>query len=253
MIHDTHSEARLERLAANGRAGQWALEQAIDWRQEPRRPLWMTRMQVRKAISQLYHGEVATSRLCRRLIDELDHPAARRCLEWQLADELRHAEVYRRYLERLGGIVPMDANLARTFESALAGPYGTLGAMVAFHVVVEGEVLRVQDALARLLPCPLLRQINRLIARDEARHVAFGRIYLERAVAALPQAERERLLSWVRRLWSQCAGAALEDGRHNSRVLRRFLSLWLPGGWQRHAAALGHIGLTADASRSGSA
>ena len=247
MTPEPHRNARLARLAANGREGQWSLEEAIDWNQAPRRPFWMTATQVRKAISQLYHGEVATSRLCQRLIEELEDPEARHCLEWQLADELRHAEAYRRYLERLGGVLPMDANLALTLSSALEGPGGTLGAMVAYHVVVEGEVLRVHDALARFLPCPLLRQINRLVVRDEARHVAFGRIYLTPAVAALPGAARAELSSWVRQLWSQCAGTAMDDGRRNSPVLTRFLGLWLRGGWARHAAALKHIGLTPDA------
>ena len=249
MTPEAHRNARLARLAANAREGQWSLEDAIDWHQEPRCPFWMTQTQVRKAVSQLYHGEVATSRLCARLIAALEDPDARACLEWQHADELRHAEAYRRYLERLGGPLPVDANLERALAGALQGPGGLLGAMVAFHIVVEGEALRVHDALARFLPCPLLRRINKLVSKDEARHVAFGRIYLKSALAALPRRAREDLLSWVRGLWSDCTGAALAEGRRNSRVLTRFLGLWLRGGWSRHAGALRQIGLTAEAQR----
>jgi hypothetical protein len=244
--------ARLNRLAVNAQAGQWSAERAIDWRQSARRPFWMTETQVREAVSQLYHGEVATGRLCRRLIGELADPAARRCLELQLADEMRHADVYRRYLDRLGGIAPMDEILARALDAALKGPAATLGAMVAFHVVVEGEALRVQEALARFLPCPLLKQINRLIARDEARHVAFGRIYLAEAVAALPEAARAQLASWLHCLWRQCAEATLADGADRGRIMRGFFHRWLEGGWDRHAAALQQIGVTAPPRGGGS-
>ena len=195
-------DARLERLAANARLGQWSIDTAIDWDQTRRIPFWISKAQVRKAVSQLYHGELATSRLCALLLKELDQAPARRCVEMQHRDEERHAEAYRLYLEPIGGVAPMDANLAQALNTALDGPFGTLGAMVAYHVVVEGEVLRIQGMLASLVPCPLLKRINRLVARDEARHVAFGRIYLGTAVADLTPERRRQLGSWIQGHWS---------------------------------------------------
>ena len=114
--------------------------------------------------------------------------------------------------------------------------------MVAFHVVVEGEVLRVQDSLTRLLPCPLLRQINRRVARDEARHVAFGRIYLTEALADLSTDARDRLYDWVYDLWRQTTKLALAESV-GSGTARRILRSWLSGGWRHHEAALHQIGL----------
>ena len=118
---------RLDRLAASGAAGQWSEEQAIDWRRDARLPLWITEDEARTALSQLFHGEVATGGLCRRLLEAVEEPAARRCLALQVADEARHAEVYRRYLERLGGIAPVDDTLARALEAASDAPAGPLG------------------------------------------------------------------------------------------------------------------------------
>ncbi len=233
---------RLSRLAANARAGQWSAAEDIDWRREPRLPFWVTREQVRHAISQLHHGEMATARMCRRLLSELDG-GARDCVALQAADEVRHAEVYRRYLDRLGGVAPIEGSLASALEAAAEGPAGALGAMVAFNVVVEGEVLRLQDTLAEFLPCPLLKQINRLIARDEARHVAFGRIFLAEALTALPQDSRIRLYDWVRALWQEASGSTLARRSRNPAV-RRVLRNWLGKGWSHHEAALKRIGLT---------
>ena len=234
-------EERLARLAANARAGQWSADKDIDWRRQPRLPFWITRDQARAAISQLHYGEVATSRVCLALLRDVPAGPARRCLEHQIADERRHAEVFQRYLERLGGLAPMDRTLGWALDAASEGPAGSLGTMVAYHVVVEGEVLRVQDSLARLLPCPLLRQISRLVARDEARHVAFGRIYLSDALAGLPADARRRLYDWTYDLWRRTTGSALAE--HDS-AAQGALRSWLGGGWRHHQAALRQIGLT---------
>ena len=137
----------------------------------------------------------------------------------------------------------MDGNLASALEGAAEGPAGSLGAMVAFNVVVEGEVLRLQDTIAEFLPCPLLKQINRLIARDEARHVAFGRIYLTEALAQLSPDSRAQLYHWVRALWQEASESTLARRSRNPAV-RKVLRTWLVKGWSHHEAALARIGLT---------
>lgn len=234
---------RLARLAANARAGQWSADDDIDWRRGPRLPLWITRDQARVAISQLHYGEVSTRRVCLALLRDVPAGSARRCLEYQIEDELRHADVFKRYSARLGGLAPMDRTLGSALDAASAGPIGPLGPMVAYHVVVEGEVLRIQDSLARLLPCPLLRQICRLVARDEARHVAFGRIYLSGALADVPADARRRLYDWTYGLWRQTTSAALADRTRGS-AGRGALRSWLGGAWCHHQAALQQIGLS---------
>ena len=239
---------RFARLASKARAGQWSATHDIDWRDPPRLPLWITRDQARAAISQLYHGEIATSRMCQALLSEFEPGPARQCLEFQIKDELRHAEVFKRYLVPLGGVADMDGNLACALDAAGSGPAGPLGAMVAFHVVVEGEVLRVQDSLTRLLPCPLLKQINRRVARDEARHVAFGRIYLTEALADLSSDARGRLYDWVYGLWRETTSLALAKDT-GSGAVQRILRNWLRGGWRQHEAALQQIGLATGLDR----
>jgi hypothetical protein len=215
------------RLAAKARAGQWSAAHDIDWRRLPRLPLWITQDQARTAISQLYYGEIATSRMCQTLLREFEPGPARQCLEFQIRDELRHAEVFKRYLESLGGVAEMDRNLARALDAAGSGPAG---------------VLRVQGSLSRLLPCPLLKQVNRRVARDEARHVAFGRIYLTEALADLSTDARGRLYDWVYDLWRQTTNLTLAKDT-GSGAVQRSLRSWLLGGWRHHEAALQRVGL----------
>ena len=246
MIAQSNSVARLYRLAQSARSGQWDLEREIDWSRRPRLPFWMRRAQARKALSQLYHGEIATGDLCEALLANLaeDRYEIRNCLDFQLRDERRHAVAYSRYLEALGGIDPLDDGLQRALTAARNGPFGNLGAMLAYHVVIEGELLRLHSVLAQFVPCPLLRDINRLVGRDEARHVAFGKIYLPEALKALSEDERRALYTWLEGLWQDAANGVLNRRRMNL-AIAAFFRRWLGGGWARHARALDKLGLPA--------
>lgn len=53
--------------------------------------------------------------------------------------------------------------------------------------------------------------LNREIRRDEARHVAFGRLVARSRLALLPQAERQRLFAWVQRLRAAFAHRVLDE------------------------------------------
>ena len=246
MTPQSNSVARLYRLAQSARSGQWNLERDIDWSRRPRLPFWMRRAQARKALSQLYHGELATSSLCEALLADAaeDRSEVRSCLGLQLQDERRHAAAYGRYLKALGGIDPLDDGLQRALSAARHGPFGNLGAMLAYHVVIEGELLRLHGVLAQFVPCPLLRDINRLVGRDEARHVAFGKIYLAEAVQALSEDERRALYIWLEGLWQDAAQSVLNRRRTNL-TIATFFRRWLGGGWARHADALAKLGLPA--------
>lgn len=236
---------RLARLVENGRDDQWSIERDIDWSIKERLPVWISRRHAAIAISQLYHGELATARMCRRLLGETDDPLLRRCLELQLADELRHAAAYRRYLQRFGGVTPMEPALERALDLAGRGPLGVLGTIVAFHIVAEGELLRLQERLVGFFPCPLLRRISKLVSRDEARHVAFGRLCLEAWTADLPPHRRRELFHWVRRIWADCVEATLAADGGRGPVIQWFVARWLGQAWRRHETTLERLGIAA--------
>lgn len=239
----SNEHPRLERLLAKGRAAQWSLERDIDWDQAPAPTRWLPRRVVAKVVSQVYYGELATQRLCRQLLDEIGDPTARACLELQIADESRHAEAYRRYLERLGDIAPIDPAVALALDAGPAAPGGTIGKMVACHLVLESEALTIQEDLSNGVNCPLLRSINRLAAPDEARHVAFGRFYLTGKVEALPLEQRLAIYDWVKDTWRDCAQATVESLSGYRVLVRGSIERRLAAGWQRQMQGLEDFGL----------
>ncbi|MGE5145395.1 MAG: ferritin-like domain-containing protein, partial [Candidatus Eiseniibacteriota bacterium] len=191
---------RLGALAVTGRAAQWRVSD-IDWDIEARPPRWLPRATLVGLLSQIYHGERATVRLCRALRPTFADAAARACLDVQIADEARHAAVFGRYLERLGGPTAMDETLAATLDSAARTDAGPEAAVVAYHVVLEGEALDLQRIVRRWVPCPLLTPIVERVVHDEARHIAFGRLFLSDRLGRLGADERSALYREARALW----------------------------------------------------
>lgn len=234
---------RFDALIANGQARQWSMDEDIDWRQEIIPPGWLLRRFRGALISQFLHGEEATARVCRRLMAEVSDPTVRELLAVQIADENRHARVYEKYLARLGDWAPMEPAMADAVERALQWNGSPLGLVVAFHILLEGEALRSLQDLAVELPCPLFRQINGLIARDEARHVAFGKLYLKQQLKGLPAEERMAIFRWVKTLWDDCAAGTLSRFRIPGFVTAALRRRWVDDGWAQHSRALVEIGL----------
>ncbi len=242
--------ARLHALGQKGANAQTACLSDFDWRQTPRRPPRVPRAIYIRVVSQLYHGELAAQRFCRSLVGRLGESEADFCLGIQLADETRHAEIFGRYLTLLGGIAPPATALIRVVDSVMAWRGAPEAVVLACHILLEGEVLRLEHAVDSWSPCPLLRQISAKLAHDEARHVAFGKLYLRESLPHLPLGERVAVYSWLKELWMTIAVAAFENfaarivatpARHGSlekRWLLRARALQAAGLFEQQEAEL---------------
>ncbi|MCH7935734.1 MAG: ferritin-like domain-containing protein [Proteobacteria bacterium] len=243
----------LEALAAKGEAQQWSFDD-IDWDIEAVVPAWLPRKFCAALISQFYHGEMATLAMCRRILAEVDTPVripgARRCVELQIADETRHAEVYRAYVAGIGGLQPIDPTLKAAYDKALAWDGPPEAMIAAFNIVLEGEALFALDTLGGWLPCPRFRRINARVSRDEARHLAFGRAYLKARLVTLGGDRRFEIYRWLKDLWTDTAFGVLGRFPIPNAILGRRCRTWAETGWQDHRRALFDVGLvSADEAR----
>ncbi|MBT3305583.1 MAG: ferritin-like domain-containing protein, partial [Alphaproteobacteria bacterium] len=196
------SGPRIAALAAKAERGQWLAVETQDWDERISLPWWLPRKFQAAVVSQFYHGEVATIRMCRKLLGAISDPTARRCVEWQIADEKRHAEVYLDYLRAVGPLQPMHPVLKAAAETALSWGENDPGLMTAaFTIILEAEAVFALNYLGRWLRCPKFRRINSRICKDEARHLAFGRIYLKQQFDGLDQQKRMQTYRRLRALW----------------------------------------------------
>lgn len=236
-------DPRIEALIAKAEDATWPADDAPFWSTAAVPPRHIPRAKYRAMVSQVYHGECTTLAVCERLIDEIPDPQAVQFLSIQAEDERRHARMFERYLEPLGGIAPVDPGLGRAFERTLSwdGPWQAVA--VAVNVILESETIRLLLRSPHLFSCPKLKTIIDAVTRDEARHLAFGRHFVGPHLKMLSAAERRLIYEWVLSLWRECiytprGGVLALILRFKSRPLQRL--------WDGHNADMCQIGLISE-------
>ncbi len=230
---------RLDQLIAHALR---APQPTVDWNLPVTPRLWVRSAVYRVMVSQLYHGEIATAQLCALLHQRIDDDRVRQWLVIQERDELRHAAMYHRYLQRVGGVVDSDPVFVRTLSDVLAWRGDFLGQVLVFHVLLEGEAVQL---LRNRFRCPLFAHISRMILRDESRHILFGRWYLKAQLENMPADRKIHWYATIRALWYENAEAQLKlyYGSHLPKWLRRH---WLNRRWRFQQRALVRLGLVVD-------
>lgn len=170
--------------------------------------------------SQLLHGEQGALMVSANLVRLLPSIEMKQAAASQTNDEARHLAVFNRYASRLGEIHPPSASLRRVLEKIVGHPLW-LAQLVGMQIVVEGMALATFLDMRNTTNCPLLKSMLDLVIKDEARHVAFGKIALRQHVDQLDREDRAELqaftLDLVRtfRNW----GTEPEDMTNNAYVM----------------------------------
>lgn len=203
-MFDPNKELHLERLKSLisiAYKNQWSPDEQINWDEDIVIPTGISQSTYIDMVSQLYYAEEATIRLLGEMIIKVPDLQAKQYLCTQAIDEARHADVYKRYLEKLGDIAPMNSALKSVFEAGFNSNRTYHHMVVALNIVMEGEALNQQYKRIETLPCPLFIQVNKAIVRDESRHAAFGKIYMREKVKELSQDEKAEIFEWIKNLW----------------------------------------------------
>ncbi|MEM7169175.1 MAG: ferritin-like domain-containing protein [Pseudomonadota bacterium] len=230
-IDNAAARARLARLLAKGQKAESLDGKHVCWDLPVKVPIWLSRKRYFASISRVYQGERATAKFCGALAEKINDPLVRDCLRVQMEDEQRHAVAYGRYLEKLDLPFEADPVLAEAYGAACGENVPPQVQMLAYHVILENEALELQRTMRWLFPCRLLAQINSRVSRDEARHVAFGKIFLDGRFDHLDPAQRAEIYFWLKGLWHDCARATVRGlgGRlfvWAAKVLSEFDRCW---------------------------
>lgn len=189
----------LHQLYRQAAAAQWDPQQALPWEVEFELPDEVEDAVV-QVMTYLIENENAALTVPARFLGQV-HPHFREVVQLlaiQVADEARHIEVFTRraLLKRaLPGLSTVGGQ--SSLKTLLDEPDFAL-AMFLLSVMGEGSFLSLLWFLRDHAPDPLTREIARLTAQDEARHVAFGLAHLERHVGREPSL-RGRLAMAMRR------------------------------------------------------
>ncbi len=162
-----------------------SLEEAVDFRLHS----------VAFMLSQFLHGEQGALVASARIVQSVPWEEAKFYAANQVADEARHVEVYHRYLtEKLQVSYPVHAQLQTLLDQIVEDSRWDI-TYLGMQILVEGLALAAFGTMRLTLPTePLLMDITDRIMADEARHVAFGVLSLQKLYeGSLTEAEmRER-------------------------------------------------------------
>jgi hypothetical protein len=206
---------KLRTLYSKSKRLQWDAERDIDWDQaiDPSKPIvdegrfgfdripFMQRLSARQResftahvsahrLSQFLHGEQGALMVAAALVHAVPDYEGKLYAATQTMDEARHVEVFERYIRKLAAVYPMSPPLKRVIDATLQADHWVKIA-IGMNMVVEGLALGAFHNMRRATSCNLLRQVIEYVLRDEARHVAFGNVYVQDAISRMHPDERE--------------------------------------------------------------
>ena len=162
-----------------------------------------------------FHAEFNVARLLGPFLIAAPNFDLQLLLATQVADEHRHLQavlrVYREVFGVAGGIEAVRELADRNMDVVAQALYGELehyvgrltadsdeddflAAVVVYHLIAEGVIARAAQNLAAgqyaRLAFPGLAAGQRLVARDEARHIGIGVVYARRRLSEAPERGR---------------------------------------------------------------
>ena len=156
-------------------------------------------------LSQLLHGEQGALMVAGELCAAVPDYEAKLYAASQAMDEARHVEVFSRYIRKLDKIYPVQPVLKSILKDIMESPYWQ-AKTVGMQVILEGLALGTFINVRASTGCPLLRQMLAYVTKDEARHVAFGNVYLTSSIAAMGPEERREVEDFALRVMRKAVG-----------------------------------------------
>jgi hypothetical protein len=201
----TDDAARLYTQAA---AGQWDPATAIAWNAPFDLPDEVEEAVV-QVMTYLIENENAALVVPARFLGQV-HPHFKevvQVLAIQCADEARHVEVFTRRATLKGRQPGLSAASGQASLKTLLDEPDFAVASFLLSVLGEGSFLNLLNFLQAHAPDPVTRDVARLAAIDEARHVAFGMAHLQRHLLMAPDV-RGRLQAAILRRHDALANTA---------------------------------------------
>jgi hypothetical protein len=163
-------------------------------------------MQLRN-FSSILHGEQGALNLSASLCHVLYDQGAQEYAANQTREEARHVTAFARYVKvRWGRPTECGAALKSLLIEIIEAPE-VYKKIVGMQMLVEGLAMGAFANGYRYNRDPLARRLFQLVMTDEAFHHKFGKIWADRTVPQLSQAERDLVEDWT----AHCAQKLLFD------------------------------------------
>ena len=207
---------RLERLFEQSKRDFWNESTAVDWSRpftippHQRRPL-------ARILSIIYYGERAAMQVSAQLLTMVEDEQAKFALAAQVIEEAKHVSVFRRVLQKLDDIQPVDP-WSRRLLADLVGVDNVVAKLIGMQLIVENVANHLFTHIGEAVPDPLLREVLEYVARDEKKHTGLAALYLPSILDSVP-AWQVPLIKARQLYWSFCLDRTIYNHRHDADAL----------------------------------
>ena len=151
----------------------------------------------RFSISSILHGEQGALSLSASLVHILRDPGAQEYATNQAREEARHVAGFSRYVaKRWGAPIGCGTTLASLMNELVLAPE-VYKKLVGMQMLIEGLAMGAFATFHSMTNDPTLRRLIQLTMSDEAFHHKFGKIWADRTVSKLSEAEHVAVEDWA--------------------------------------------------------
>src|SRR5665213_1715107 len=149
-----------------------------------------------RSFSSILHGEQGALNLSASLCHVLYDQGAQEYAANQTREEARHVTAFAKYIKaRWGRPVPCGAALKSLLVEIIEAPE-VYKKIVGMQMLVEGLAMGAFANGYRYNKDPVAKRLFQLVMTDEAFHHKFGKIWADRTIPKLTQAERNMVEDW---------------------------------------------------------
>ena len=173
------------------------LQSAVADRLDEGQKIRLANENARFMLSSILHGEQGALSLSASLCHILRDPGAQEYAANQTREEARHVHAFARYIEkRFGSPLAAGPTLANLMVEVVHAPE-VYKKLVGMQMLIEGLAMGAFATLHMRSQDPLLRRLVQLVMTDEAFHHKFGKIWADKTIPKLGEAEHERVETWA--------------------------------------------------------
>ena len=212
----TGDHPKLAALYEKAKRDFWNETTDIEWDA----PLEMSkekREALARVLSITYWGERAARTVAAQLVSQVEDEDARQALSAQVIEEAKHVAAFHRLLLRLDRVYP-PSFFAKKLLRDLIETQEPIEKMVGMHLFIENIANHTFHTLSEAVEDKTTKSILDMVARDEAKHVAIGVLYLPALLERVP-AYRVPHLQMKQLKWLTYGIAMVKDGYQPARVL----------------------------------
>ena len=153
--------------------------------------------QTLRTFSSILHGEQGALNLSASLCHVLKDQGAQEYAANQTREEARHVTAFARYIKARWGRPVECGPILKDLLAEIIGAPEVYKKIIGMQMLVEGLAMGAFATIFNETADPLAKKLTQLVMTDEAFHHKFGKIWADRTIPHLTEAEHEVIEMWA--------------------------------------------------------